>query len=99
MVIIFIFCKMKLKKFISFKSKFWIFVAKNPELERLHDAASRRLADLRMSKQTLTQLKKSKRPMKKREKVDVIDENIAEQNNAELIAEENWTYLENKIKK
>lgn len=58
-------------------------------MERLHEAASRRLADLRMSKQTMTQLNKSKRPLKRREKVDVVDENIAEQNNAELVAEEN----------
>ena len=55
-------------------------------MERLHEAASRRLADLRMSKQTMTQLNKSKRPLKRREKVDVVDENIAEQNNAELVA-------------
>ena len=58
-------------------------------MERLHEAASRRLADLRMSKQTMTQLNKSKLPLIKRGKVDIVDENIAEQNNAELIAEEN----------
>ena len=71
-----------------------VFLAKNPELERLHEAASRRLADLRFGKQTLTQLRKSKRPLtgkgKERGKVEVtMEENVVEQNNAELVAEEN----------
>ena len=68
----------------KFLIKILILKAKNPELERLHEAASRRLADLRMSKETMTQLNKSKRPKRPRV-VEIDDENIAKQNNAELI--------------
>lgn len=70
------------------------FKAKNPELDRLHEAASKRLEELKISKETMTQLKKKMNPMKKRAKVDVTMENDDEQEAATttsnaLIAEEN----------
>ena len=60
--------------------------AKNPELENLHQAATKRLEELKLQKQTLFDLKKTKRVSKKRDKVEVIMQET-EQNNAELVAE------------
>lgn len=60
--------------------------AKNPELENLHQAATKRLEELKLQKQTLFDLKKTKRVLKKRDKVEVIMQET-EQNNAELVAE------------
>lgn len=60
--------------------------AKNPELENLHQAATKRLEELKLQKQTLFDLNKKKRVSKHREKVEVImHEN--KQNDAELVAE------------
>ncbi len=66
--------------------------AKNPELERLHEAASRRLEELKITKQNLIHLKKSKR--KDRGKVIITDEQTEEneesiRSTTELVAEEN----------
>jgi hypothetical protein len=59
----------------------------------LHEAASRRLEELKLNKQTLTGLKKTnKKSLKKREKVEItMEEDEQEQvaNKTELIAEEN----------
>ncbi len=65
--------------------------AKNPELDRLHEAATKRLEELKQNKQTLVELKKTKNPSKRRDKVEVIMEesDTVAQNNFELIAEEN----------
>jgi hypothetical protein len=60
--------------------------AKNPDLENLHQAATKRLEELKLQKQTLFDLKKTKRVLKKRDKVEVIMQET-EQNNAELVAE------------
>ena len=78
--------------------KFYIIIllilAKNPELDRLHEAASRRLEELKLNKQTLTGVKKTnKKSLKKREKVEVImeedDQQVQVSNKTELVAEEN----------
>jgi hypothetical protein len=60
-------------------------------LDRLHEAATKRLEELKQNKQTLVELKKTKKPSKRRDKVEVIMEenDLIEQNNSELIAEEN----------
>ena len=71
-----------------------LILAKNPELDRLHEAASRRLEELKLNKQTLTGVKKTnKKSLKKREKVEVImeedDQQVQVSNKTELVAEEN----------
>ena len=71
-----------------------LILAKNPELDRLHEAASRRLEELKLNKQTLTGVKKTnKNSLKKREKVEVImeedDQQVQVSNKTELVAEEN----------
>ena len=60
-------------------------------MDRLHEAATKRLEELKQNKQTLVELKKTKKPSKRRDKVEVIMEenDLIEQNNSELIAEEN----------
>jgi hypothetical protein len=60
----------------------------------LHEAASRRLEELKLNKQTLTGMKKTnKKSLKKREKVEVImeedDQQVQVSNKTELVAEEN----------
>ena len=69
--------------------------AKNPEMDCLHEAASKRLEALKISKQSMIHLKKSK-SLKRRLKVEVTMEQSDEQaaeapsvNKPELIAEEN----------
>lgn len=61
------------------------FKAKNEELDRLHEIASRRLSEMKLAKQTLVELKSENRKQKRREKVEVImEENANEQQNAVL---------------
>ena len=60
----------------------------------MHEAASRRLEELKLNKQTLTGMKKTnKKSLKKREKVEVImeedDQQVQVSNKTELVAEEN----------
>lgn len=66
--------------------------AKNPELEHLHEVASRRLEELKLSKESMVHLRKSK-ALKRREKVEVTMEESADEEQAvqttELVAEEN----------
>ena len=62
---------------------FFFIVAVNPDLERVHEAATKRLEALKLSKQTLTGIRKQKKRAP-REKVEVIMEESA----AEIIAEE-----------
>ena len=59
-------------------------------MERLHEAASRRLEELKISKQTQVKLNKAKKP--RRPVVDVIyekEEDESEMASNSLIAEEN----------
>ena len=68
--------------------------AKNPELDRLHEAASRRLESLKLNKQTLTNLKSPKKIKSNRirEKVTVTmeeEEQSVSLAKKELAAEEN----------
>lgn len=61
------------------------FEAKNEELDRLHEIASKRLSEMKLAKQTLVELKSDNRKHKRREKVEVImEENANEQQNAVL---------------
>ena len=66
--------------------------AKNAQLEHLHEVACQRLEEIKITKRSLVELKKSKRP--KRSKVEVTMEEDTEETStlvqpAELVAEEN----------
>lgn len=63
--------------------------AKNADLENLHEIATKRLEEIKLAKQTLVDLKTSKK-RKGRGKVEVtMEETTSEQNNAKIEAEEN----------
>ncbi len=74
-----------------------MFLAKNPELDRLHEAASIRLEQLKLRKETLAGIRRTGMPKKsqirKREKVEVTLEEEQEAPSkthlTELVAEEN----------
>lgn len=56
--------------------------AKNPELDHLHEVASKRLEEMKLAKQTLVDLRHSnkKKTTKRREKVEVVmeEDNVVE---------------------
>ncbi|RMZ95633.1 putative ribosome biogenesis RLP24 [Brachionus plicatilis] len=58
--------------------------AVNPDLDEIHELAKQRLEDLKVGKEKLVALRKSKKIGKKREKVEVVMEETSEQNTAEL---------------
>lgn len=64
-------------------------IAVNPHLEKVHEAASKRLEELKLSKQTMVDLNKAKKKKTKRDKVEIIMEEDDESNKQELVAEEN----------
>jgi hypothetical protein len=56
----------------------------------MHEAASRRLEEMKLSKQTMVDLDKAKnKKIKRRPPVEVIMEDNESENNKELVAEEN----------
>lgn len=65
-------------------------IAKNPELDHLHEVASKRLEEMKIAKQTLVDLKHAAKKPKRREKVEVIMEESNEQESSAPAVEANW---------
>jgi len=67
--------------------------AKNPELETLHEVASRRLEELKQAKESRVLLRRAKEKKERRERVEVTMEEDAEETTVrtteQLVAVEN----------
>ena len=62
----------------------------NPHLDKMHEAASRRLEEMKISKQTMVELDKAKnRKKRRRDPVIVTWEDNESENNKQFVAEQN----------